>query len=156
MDQKCTNNTTFSTRLGWKRGWKSCMADSKDWRSENVNAIKLNCKIVKKFATPLHFCINPPPPFSGLSPLSTKKFRIPPSSDTIFGRSYPPPFNKGGGVVWFQLCQWVGGGMLNRQNLLNVTKVVCQWTLKGHFWQWIDIQWIYRFRIGRGIYTIRG
>ena len=31
----------FSTRVGWERGWKSCMANSKDWRSENVNAIEL-------------------------------------------------------------------------------------------------------------------
>ena len=32
----------FSTRLGWEGGWKSCMANSKDWRSKNVNAIELN------------------------------------------------------------------------------------------------------------------
>ena len=56
----------------------------------------LNCKLIKKVVTP-HFYINPP--FSGLSPLSSKQFRIPPS-DSIFGRSYPPsptspPFNKG-------------------------------------------------------------
>ena len=36
------------------------------------------------------------------------------------------------------------GGILNKQNLSNVKKVVCQWSLKGHFEQWIDIHWIYR------------
>ena len=36
----------FSKRLGWKRGLKSCMANSKEERSENVNAIELNCKVV--------------------------------------------------------------------------------------------------------------
>ena len=44
-------------------------------------------------ATP-HFYINPP--FSGLSSLSKKKFRTLPC-DSIFGRFYPPHFNKGGG-----------------------------------------------------------
>ena len=34
---------------------------------------------------------------------------------------------------------WVGGRILSRQNLSNVTKFVCQWSLKGHFGQWIDI-----------------
>ena len=43
----------FSTRLGWECGWKSCTADSKDWRSENVNVIELNCKVAKKVAAPL-------------------------------------------------------------------------------------------------------
>ena len=37
--------------------------------------------------------------------------------------------------------EWVGG-ILNRQNLLNEAKVVCQWSLKGDFGQWIDIRWI--------------
>ena len=36
------------------------------------NVIELNCKVIKKVATP-HFYINPSP-FSGLSPISTKKF----------------------------------------------------------------------------------
>ena len=34
----------FSTRLEWECGWKSCMANSKDWSSANVNVIELNCK----------------------------------------------------------------------------------------------------------------
>ena len=51
---------------------------------------------------------------------------------------------------------WVGGRILNRQNLLNVTKVVCQWSLKGHFGQWIDIYWIYQSRISQWVYTARG
>ena len=55
--------------------------------------IELNCKVVKKVATPsfLH-----QPPFSGLSPLSSKTFHTP-RSDSSFGRSYPPPLNKRGG-----------------------------------------------------------
>ena len=86
----------FSTRLGWERGWKSCMANWKGWRSENVNAIKLNCKVVKKWQPP-HFYINSP--FSGLSPpLSSRKFRTRPC-DSIFGRSYPLQ-------LWYQcLCK---------------------------------------------------
>ena len=49
----------------------------------------LNYKVIKKWQPP------PPPPFlhqlpfSGLSPLSSKKLRTLPS-DSIFGRSYPP------------------------------------------------------------------
>ena len=41
----------ISTRLWWEPGWKSCMANSEDWRSKNVNVIELNCKVVKKVAT---------------------------------------------------------------------------------------------------------
>ena len=86
----------FSTRLGWERGWKSYMDNSKDWRSENEHAIELNCKIVKKVATP--------PLFSGLSPISSKKISHPPS-DSIFGSPTPSPLliRKGGsnyGKVW--------------------------------------------------------
>ena len=49
------------------RMWMKILhGELKDWRSENVNAIELNCKVVKKVATP-HFYINPPfqvyPPF---------------------------------------------------------------------------------------------
>ena len=86
MDQKCTNGTRFSTKLEWEHGWKSCIANSKDWRSENVNAIELNCKVVKK--------LQPSPPL-----LSSKKFCIPQPSDSIFGTSSPTPptpFNKDG------------------------------------------------------------
>ena len=43
---------------------------------------------------PHHFYINLP--FSGLSPLSSKKFRTTPS-DSIFGRSYPLHLIRGGG-----------------------------------------------------------
>ena len=99
----------FSTRPDERgRGWKSCMANSKDWRSDNVNMIERNCKVVKKVATP-HFYINPP--LSVLSPLSSKKIRTP-SSDSISGRS-SPPFNREGGSnydwslnLFFQCCTW--------------------------------------------------
>ena len=78
----------FSTRLGWGREWKSCMANSKDWRSEKLNAIELNCNVVKKVTTPL---------FQVYTPFLAKNF-VPPPSDAIYGRSYPPsPFNKGRG-----------------------------------------------------------
>ena len=104
----------FGTRLWWEHEWYSCMANSKDWRSKKVNVVELNCKVVKKVATP-HFYINPPlfkfiPPFS-------QKNSFPPS-DSIFGRSYPlpPTFNKvqvrGGGfggwgpTMWFGFCFW--------------------------------------------------
>ena len=82
----------FSTRLGWEHGWKSCMANSKDWRSENVNMIELNCKAVKKVATP-HFYINPP--FLGLSPLSSKNRRTPLKWLNFW--KVLSPFNKGEG-----------------------------------------------------------
>ena len=41
----------------------------------------------------------PPPPFSGLSHLSSK-ILVPPPSGSIFGRSYSLPFNKRGGSNW--------------------------------------------------------
>ena len=78
------------------------MANSKTERSENVNAIELNCKVAKKLQPPPPFLHQPPPPFSGLSLLSSKKIHTPPS-DSIFGRSYPS-FNKGeGGSNYEQL-----------------------------------------------------
>ena len=43
---------------------------------------------------------------------------------------------------------------VKKKNLLNVRKVVCQWSLKGHFGQWIDIHWICQSRIRQGIYTV--
>ena len=45
-------------------------------------------------------------------------------------------------------------GVLIKQNLLNVTTFVYQWSLKGHFGQWIDIHWICWSRISQGIYTV--
>ena len=90
----------FSTRLGWERGWKSCMAKSKDRRSENVNVIELNCNVVKKVATPL------PPPYLHQAPL----FRfIPPFLAKIsslpkwinFCKVLPTSlFNNGGWEGW--------------------------------------------------------
>ena len=64
--------------------------------THTVNVIELSGN--KKVATP-HFYINPP--FSDLSPVSSKKFQTSPR-DSIFGRSYPPPLIRGGGV---QLCK---------------------------------------------------
>ena len=51
------------------------------------------------------------PPFLGLSPLSSKKFRTPPPSDSIFGRSYRTLITeeKGGG----------GGGCSNYVSIVN-------------------------------------
>ena len=86
----------FSTRLGWKRGWKSCMANSKDWRSENVNVIEWSCKIVKKVATS-PFYISPP--FQVYLPFLAKEFSSPLPSDSVFGRSKtssPPLIRRGG------------------------------------------------------------
>ena len=52
----------------------------------------LNCKTIKKWH-PLYFYINPP--FSSLSPLSSKKFCTPPPKWLNFQRVLPPPpFNK--------------------------------------------------------------
>ena len=30
------------------------------------------------------------------------------------------------------------GGLLNKQNLLSMIKVTCEWSLRRHFGQWID------------------
>ena len=78
------------------------MANSKTERSENVNAIELNCKVAKK--------LQPPPPISTSTPSPLFRFIPPfqqknsyPPSDSIFGRSYPS-FNKGeGGSNYEQL-----------------------------------------------------
>ena len=72
--------------------------------THTVNVIELNCKVIKKWPPPPpppppHFYIKPP--FSGLSPLSSKTFCTP-LSDSIFGRSYhpsPPPLLIGWGRV---------------------------------------------------------
>ena len=42
------------------------------------------------------FLHQPPPPFSGLSPLSSKKICTPPPQVTQFLEGRIPPFNKGG------------------------------------------------------------
>ena len=52
----------FSTSLGWKSKWKYYMANSKEWRSNNVNVIELNCKVVKKWQPPSQFLHEPPLP----------------------------------------------------------------------------------------------
>ena len=62
--------------------------------THRVNVTKLQSN--KKVATLPHFYINSPPFFSGLSPLSSKKFCTSPS-DSFFGRSYPPLIRRGGG-----------------------------------------------------------
>ena len=83
----------FSTRLGWERGWRYCMANSKDWRSKNVNVIELNCKVVKKWQPPISTSI--PPLFFRFIPRFLQKILYPPPSDSIFWRSYPPPLLRG-------------------------------------------------------------
>ena len=86
----------FSTGLGWEREWESYMANSKEWRSEKVNAIELNCNVVKNVATPLPISTSTPPTFSGLYPLSSKKFRTPfQVTQFMEGPTTPSPFNKG-------------------------------------------------------------
>ena len=88
----------FSKRLGWERGWKSCMANLKTEDPKMQMQLKWTIKW-KKVATPPF--LHQPPSF--LSPLSSKKFLYPPS-DSIFGRSYPPPpLIRGGG---FQLWRY--------------------------------------------------
>ena len=52
--------------------------------------MQLNIKIIKKWQTP------PPPPFSGLSTLSSKLFGTPPQVTQVF-EGPTPPFNKGEG-----------------------------------------------------------
>ena len=78
----------FGTRLWWEHEWYSCMANSKDWRSKKVNVVELNCKVVKKVATP-HFYINPPL-FKFIPPFSQKKF-IPPKWFNFWKVLPPPP-----------------------------------------------------------------
>ena len=65
-----------------------------------VNMIKLNCKVIENGNPPPlpHFYINPPPHFKVYPSFLAKKL-YPPPSDSIFGRSYPPPLIRG----WFQL-----------------------------------------------------
>ena len=87
---------------------RSCMAKSKDWRSENANGIELNCKVVNIVATSPPSPAPPPPPnststppFQVYTPILPKNF-IPHPSNSIFGRFYPPSPGWGGGV---QLCK---------------------------------------------------
>ena len=91
----------FSTRLGWECGWKCCMANSKDWRSENLNAIELSCEVVKKVATPPISTSTPPPhpstaPFQVYPPILAKHFVPPPPKWLNFWKDLSP-FNKGVG-----------------------------------------------------------
>ena len=61
-----------------------------------VNVNELNCKVIKKVATPSpspNFYINPS--FSGLSPLSRKNAIAPQVTKYLEGPT--PPFNKEGG-----------------------------------------------------------
>ena len=61
--------------------------------------MQLNCKVIKKWQPPISTSA---PPFQGYPPLSSKILGSP-SSDSIFGRSYPPLI-RGGGEGGFQLC----------------------------------------------------
>ena len=74
---------------------------------QTVNVIELNCKVIKKVATPT-FLHPPPPPFSGLSPLSRKTFCTPSPQVTQFleGPTPSPLIGVGvGGGGEVQLCQ---------------------------------------------------
>ena len=60
--------------------------------------IELHCKVIKKWQPP-HFYINPP--FTGLSPLSSKNF-VPPNPPQVTQFSevlVPPLIREGGGGV---------------------------------------------------------
>ena len=72
------------------------MANSKTERSENVNAIELNCKVAKKLQPPPPFLHQRPPPFSGLSLLSSKKIHTPQVTQFLEGPT--PPLIRGRGV----------------------------------------------------------
>ena len=68
------------------------MDENLEWLTQNTEDQKSNCKVIKKWQRPPF--LHQPPPFTGLSPLSSKKIRTTPS-DSIFGRP-KPPFNKRG------------------------------------------------------------
>ena len=72
------------------------MANSKTERSENVNAIELNCKVAKKLQPPPPFLHQRPPSFSGLSLLSSKKIHTPQVTQFLEGPT--PPLIRGRGV----------------------------------------------------------
>ena len=60
--------------------------------THRLNMIELYHK--KKVATPTpHFYINPPPSFTGLCPLFSKKNSYRPQSDSVFRKSFHPPPN---------------------------------------------------------------
>ena len=61
-----------------------------------------NCKVIEKWQPPISTST---PPFKVYSPFLAKNFEPLPPSDSIFGRSYPPPFNKmGGGRFQLWVC----------------------------------------------------
>ena len=97
MDQKCTNDTRFYYNKDMDENLEWLTQNTEDPKSNKgnlnfpthviVNVIELSVMKVTKKWQPHHFYINPPPPpFSGLSPLSSKKFHTRPC-DSIFRRS---------------------------------------------------------------------
>ena len=99
----------------------------------------LNCKVIKKVATPLFLH---QPPFSGLSPLSSKKFRTPPPKWLNFWKVLlPTTLNSwGGGGGGIQLCKHLRWSLFfkNLQAFFNVrlvsrkilqTYVLNEWSL---------------------------
>ena len=70
------------------------MDENLEWLTQNTEDQKSNCKVIKKWQRP-PFLHHPPPPFTGLSSLSSKKIRTTPSDSILEGPS--PPLIRGGG-----------------------------------------------------------
>ena len=74
-------------------------------------------------------------------------------SDFLVLHSFPQQTTSHKKVIyWWVLKGQVDWGLLDQQNLFNLTKVV--WSLKGHLGQWINTHWICWSRINHGIYTV--
>ena len=129
----------FSTRLGWESGWKSYMANSKDWRSENVYVIELNCKVVKKVATsPAPPSLHHPPPFQVYLLFLAKTFVTPKWLN--FWKILPFPFNKvGAPTMGTGVFLWIFAKSLRTPLLQNTSwrlllMNICE-RLLLHFWK---------------------
>ena len=103
MDQKYTNDFRFwynkdlDQNLAWltqKTKEPKSNKENFTFLSHTVNMIELQSN--KKVATPL-FLLQPPPPFTGLSPLSSKKSCTPQVTQFLEGLILP--LIRGGGEV---------------------------------------------------------
>ena len=113
----------------------------------------LNCKVMKKFTTP-------PPPiststisFSGLSPLSRKKFRTPSSDSILEGPSPPPPFNNGEEGSNYSICRPGWNDQFLKISALNSLRFQSYWDLKT--WpKWVFQGKIHHFEFTFSVITI--